>query len=464
MGQFLITSWKMASAARRLIQFIDQSPSPFHVTQTASRLLEANGFKKIRETDSWQLAEGGKYYLTRNQSCLFAFVFPNGYNAVNGFNIIGTHTDSPCLRLRPTTKISSNGWQQVGVQTYGGGLWHTWFDRDLGIAGRVIVKNSNGELSHQLVNVNKPVVRVPTLCIHLSDDRENFKFNKETNMVPVISTTKKGDELPGEHPNHHQALMKVLSEELQCDPSFIQDFELCLFDTQPSTVGGALDEFVFAPRLDNLCSSFGALEALIGQADNCEGESRIRMATLFDHEEIGSTSVTGADSNMIVQVLNRICRCFPPQQGQPIEDYVEMAYRNSFLISADMAHAVHPNYASKHQSQHAPALHAGPVIKTNANQRYATSAVTGFLIRELATRNSIPIQDFVVRNDSPCGSTIGPLVSSMGFRVMDIGVPQLSMHSIREMCGTEDVEHFINLAKAFYSPDFSKLDKSLQVD
>jgi len=456
-----------STAARKLIQFIDASPSPFHAVKNSVNMLESAGFECLRELDSWmgRIKRGGKYYITRNQSSLFAFVIPPNYQVGNGFNIIGAHSDSPCLRLRPTTKQESKGYQRVGVQTYGGGLWHTWFDRDLALAGRVIVKAGDGTYKHELVHIDKPILKVPNLCIHLREDRETFKPNPETELIPVISTAVNATKTYGDssHPRHHSVLMHLLSDELKCTIDDIKDFELSLCDHQKSQLGGPLEEFVFAPRLDNLFSSFCSVSALIEQSTevSLKEESNIRVAALFDHEEIGSSSCHGADSNYIEHVFHRILVTL--QGNDNLGDLLEQCFRKSFLISADMAHAVHPNYASKHQKEHMPEIHKGPVIKTNDNQRYATSAWTGFLIRELAERNSIPIQEFVVRNDSRCGSTIGPILASRGIRTMDIGAPQLAMHSIREMCGTEDVEHSLNLFSAFYS-QFSKLDESLTVD
>jgi len=453
-------------AASRLIKFIDSSPSPFHAVKTSVGMLESAGFECLRELDSWmgQIKRGGKYYITRNQSSLFAFVVPPNYQVGDGFNIIGAHSDSPCLRLRPTTKQETKGYQQVGVQTYGGGLWHTWFDRDLALAGRVIVKQPDNTYKHELVHIDKPILRVPNLCIHLREDRETFKPNAETHLIPVIGTAVNATKSQGDktHEHHHPVLMSMLSEELNCPVEAIKDFELSLCDHQKSQVGGALDEFIFAPRLDNLFSSFCSVEALIQQSteESLKEEENIRVAALFDHEEIGSRSSHGADSNYVEHVFHRILTSL---HGKDLGDLLEQSFRKSFLVSADMAHAVHPNYTSKHQDQHMPEIHKGPVIKTNDNQRYATSAWTGFLMRELAQNNSIPIQEFVVRNDSRCGSTIGPILASRGIRTMDIGAPQLAMHSIREMCGTEDVDHSLNLFSAFYA-QFTKLDQSLRVD
>lgn len=286
------------------------------------------------------------------------------------------------------------GYQKVGVQTYGGGLWHTWFDRDLAIAGRVILKEDDNSYSHKLVFIDKPVLYIPNLCIHLREDRETFKPNPETELIPLISTTVNAQKLYGEESytnQHHCTLINLLCNELQCKEEQIKDFELCLCDHQKASLGGALDEFVFAPRLDNLFSSFCAIEALIKNSteESLQDEKNIRVAALFDHEEIGSGSCHGADSNFIEHIFHRILTSL---HEKDLGDLLEKSFRRSFLVSADMAHAVHPNYTSKHQKEHMPEIHRGPVIKTNDNQRYATSAWTGFLIREIAERNNVPIQ------------------------------------------------------------------------
>ena len=280
----------------------------------------------------------------------------------------------------------------MGIQTYGGGLWHTWFDRDLTVAGRVIVAE-NDHFVHKLVHLTeKPILRVSNLCIHLADSRESFSFNNETQLLPIISTSLNEAAANPTSNKHHPILLELLSKQLQVPVENIRDFELCLCDFQKSTIGGAADQFVFAPRLDNLGCSFIAIQSLINTSsdDALLNESNVRMITLFDHEEVGSLSDRGADSNFVEQVFRRIL--IAVNDGNEVGDALERAFRNSFLISADMAHAIHPNYAGKHQPQHAPAINKGPVIKINDNQHYATSAWTGFFIRELAIRNSVPYQ------------------------------------------------------------------------
>ncbi|KAF7728929.1 hypothetical protein EC973_005324 [Apophysomyces ossiformis] len=452
------------------LDFLDRSPSPFHVVHEAAEQLERAGFQRLSERSDWDLKKQGRYYFTRNGSSIVAFAVGGRYQTGNGFSIVGAHTDSPCLKVKPVSKKENGGYLEVGVQLYGGGIWHTWFDRDLSVAGRVMVRQSDGSFKHTLVRVNKPILRVPTLAIHLDGSvNQAFSFNNETHLIPVLATSVKSalNERKGDNEilKHHPALINLLAQELHIQPQQIHDFELCLYDTQPATIGGAYDEFVFSARLDNLGMSFCALKALINSSKDLADEPHIRLISLFDNEEIGSTSAQGANSNLLPATLQRLSQtnigkaakeatssdaptsCFGfLDRSATITCAFEQAMHKSMLVSADMAHAVHPNYIEKYEENHRPAMHKGTVIKINANQRYATTAPTSLIIREIARLRDIPVQEFVVRNDSPCGSTIGPMLSAkLGLRTIDVGNPQLSMHSIREIGGVDDVRNGIRL-------------------
>lgn len=448
------------------LNFINKSPSPFHAVHETVQALSAAGFQQLKEEDTWTDAvqPGGKYYVTRNQSAIVAFAVGGKYARGNGFHIIGAHTDSPCLKVKPISNIESAGWLQVGVETYGGGLFHTWFDRDLGLAGRVIVRESATSFRSRLLLVNRPIMRIPTLAIHLDRDVSNgFSFNKENHLRPVIATAVRaqleattGDADQKDQPKskHSSVLLQLIAKELSVEIDQICDFELCLFDTQGANVGGALEEFIFSPRLDNLCCSWVATQALIKSLTNLADDTNVRVVALFDNEEVGSSSRMGAGSDFLQSVAERVAN----------GELCTTAARKSFLVSADMAHGVHPNYSEKHEMNHRPAIHAGPVIKYNANERYATSGESAFLLKEIARRHSIDIQEFVVRQDTGCGSTIGPILSTRtGIRTIDVGIAQLSMHSIREMCGTEDLEKTLDWFTAFYS-EFSAVNKCLKTD
>jgi len=458
------------------LDFVNASPSPFHATHEAVKMLKKAGFQELKERDSWndgKIKTGGKYYFTRNGSSVVAFAVGEKYKTGNGFSIIGAHTDSPCLKVKPVSKKEKSGYLEVGVQLYGGGIWHTWFDRDLSVAGRVLIAHEDGTFKHTLVKIDRPILRVPTLAIHL--DRtvsEGFKFNTELQLQPVLATVTKSvlngtdkpsDEQAESEQHHHPLLIKLLAGELDVKPAQIRDFELALYDTQPSTVGGAFNEFIFSPRLDNLEMSFCSVKSLVNTADKLADEPNIRLIALFDNEEIGSTTAHGADSNLLPSTLKRLSATQVGSDKVSATAFEESLHK-SYLISADMAHAIHPNYADKHEDNHKVEMHKGTVIKINANQRYATTAVTTVVLKELAKTHNIPIQEFVVRNDSPCGSTIGPMLSAkLGLRTVDVGNPQLSMHSIREQGGTEDIPNAIKLFDAFFLK-FAELDAKLTVD
>ncbi|RZC74647.1 hypothetical protein C5167_050124 [Papaver somniferum] len=469
-----------------IINFLNASPTAFHAVDEAKRLLKKAGFEQISEKQDWKLQVGKKYFFTRNYSSIVAFAIGKMFVAGNGFHIVGAHTDSPCLKLKPVSKVTKAGFLEVGVQTYGGGLWHTWFDRDLTVAGRLIIRESKDgavSYSHRLVRIHEPIMRIPNLAIHLDRSTDGFKPNSQTHLVPILATSVKAElnkaaagnvsaESDGKTSNdkkdtddkkHHSLLLQLLASEVGCKPEDICDFELQLCDTQPSIVAGALKEFIFSGRLDNLCMSFCSLKALIDSTSSessLEDEPGVRMVALFDHEEVGSNSAQGAGSPVMFDALSRVTDSLNSSTSK----LLEKAIQKSFVVSADMAHALHPNYMDKHEENHQPKMHGGLVIKHNANQRYATNAVTSFIFREIAEKHNLPIQDFVVRNDMPCGSTIGPILASgIGIRTVDIGAPQLSMHSIREMCAVDDVKHSYQHLKAFYE-EFSQLDGKITVD
>lgn len=401
--------------------------------------------------------------------------------------MVGAHTDSPCLRLKPVSKKSGAGFLQVGVETYGGGIWHSWFDRDLSVAGRVMVSDGKGGFEQKLVKVDKPILRIPTLAIHL-DRSSEFKPNTETELFPIAGLaaaelnkpsssssdagktsdeTKEGEEfqpLKAVTERHHLPLVTLVAAEAGVSPDDIADFELVLYDTQKSCLGGLHDEFIFSPRLDNqemtFCSVMGLIQSVSGSS--LDSDPSIRMIACFDHEEVGSKSSHGADSNLLPAVLRRLSGLGSTSEAAAFEQTLS----RSFLVSADMAHSVHPNYTGKYESAHQPAMNGGVVIKVNANQRYTTNSPGIVLVREAARLADppVPLQLFVVRNDSPCGSTIGPMLSAkMGVRTLDLGNPQLSMHSIRETGGSGDVEHGIGLFDSFFR-HYGTLEEKILID
>ncbi|KAG5636853.1 hypothetical protein H0H81_006605 [Sphagnurus paluster] len=468
-------------AALNFLNFVNASPTPFHAVDNAAARLEKAGFRKLQEKDEWEkdIKPGGKYFFTRNQAALLAFTIPAKWKQGAGLSIVATHVDSPNLKVRPISKRSKSGYLQVGVETYGGGIWHSWLDRDLSLAGRVIISEQGGRFRSKLVKIDRPLLRIPTLAIHLDRNvNETFKFNQETEFVPILGlmenqlnaikgeSSDNGDKSERREAsqkassiqaNHHSELLALLAGELSVAAEEIHDFELSLFDTQPATLGGINNEFIFSPRMDNLVSSFCAVEAIAESASaqifpSLEGN--VNCIALFNHEEIGSVSTSGAESSLIPSLLNRL---------SPTPATLAQSISRSFLISADMGHAVHPNYITKHEEKHKPIMNGGIVIKTNAKQRYATDAISTFILKQLVERKGGKVQEFEVRNDMACGSTVGPMLSKIGIRTVDVGNAMLSMHSIRETAGSHDVQNAIDLFTSFFE-GFATLDKELTLD
>merc|ERR1719228_759853 len=328
------------------------------------------------------LTQGGKYFYHRNRSTLVAFTVGGQYKPGGEFKIIGAHTDSPVLKVKPVSAKTAHGYVQVAVECYGGGLWHTWFDRDLGLAGCVIVDNQAGGFERRLVNIRRPILRVPSLCIHLQTPEERLKFapNKETHLQPILAMVE--ESLNKEDKSRHcPALLSLLATELGVEATHIQDLELSLCDTQPGAIWGLGNEFLSSPRLDNQVHCYTGLSALLDHAQDITADTGISMLCCFDHEEVGSDSAVGAGSPIMSEAISRVLGCFDSS-----DEMLKVTIRKSFLVSADVAHAIHPNYHEKHDKNHGPLLNKGTVIKTNSNQRYATNAETGFLLRELARR------------------------------------------------------------------------------
>ena len=471
--------------ARDAMAFIDASPDPFHAVHSAVEQLKGVGFVEWKDEDDENetvLAPGGKYYFTRNKSTLVAFSVGENYMPGMGFKIIGSHTDSPNLKVKPHSKRTtsknggSSGSIQIGVECYGGGLWHTWFDRDLGISGRVFVNDEEkGVIRQQLVKIDKAILRIPNLAIHLqtAKEREAFAVNKEDHLSPILAmavedsltTGESSDEATKDEWLKHQEplLVQMLASELGVETEDIVDFELNLFDVQTASLGGVNSEFVHSARLDNLASCFLSLRGLIDhvKSGGVQNDEDISMIAMFDHEEVGSSSATGAGSPIIGEAVKRINHALGAGADSPI--LYDRAIQRSFVLSVDQAHAVHPNYAAKHEKNHGPVMNGGMVIKRNSNQRYATNGVTGLIIRQLAKSAGLPpIQEFVVRNDCGCGSTIGPIISTAtGMRAIDMGCPQLSMHSIRETMGVKDFTHGLALFTTFFGK-FSAIDSKIE--
>ncbi len=423
----------MTAPAEDLCHFIAQGPTPFHCIVEAARRLDARGFVVAHEGDR-TLGSAEAQYLVRGGT-LIAWRRGTDAPASAGFRLIGAHTDSPNLRLKPTTESAREGYLTWGVEPYGGVLLHTWTDRDLGLAGRVVVREPNGSLESRLVRIDRPLARVANLAIHL--DREvterGLILNKQTHLAPLVGLEATG----------LGALERLLESELGVARDAIYGHDLMLFDLQAPTLGGVGQEFVFAARLDNQASSYMALTALTTMTTVPRATA---VVVLFDHEECGSGSERGAASALLRQVLSRLCT--EGGESGDAQGGLARAAAHSFVVSADMAHAVHPNYADRHEPQHKPRLNGGPVIKTNVNLRYATDGESAARFRRAAAEVEVPIQQFVTRSDLPCGSTIGPITAGeLAMATVDVGCAMLSMHSIREQCGAGDVEPMIRVMR-----------------
>jgi aspartyl aminopeptidase len=427
-----------------LLAFIDRAPTPYHAVAESAVRLEAAGFSRLDESELWSLLPGDRHYVLRAGGSLVAFEIGRTPAVEAGFRVVGAHTDSPNLRVKPAADVAAHGYRQLAVEPYGGVLLHTWLDRDLSLAGRVTLRDGAGTTTH-LVDFRRPLLRVPSLAIHLFRElkEQGLKLNAQQHLVPVLGLSDTPE------------LVDLLCEEIAKEggPRPAQEdvlaWDLMVYDLQPSTRSGAAGEFIHAPRLDNLASSHAGLSALVAAASAGAGDVT-RVVVLYDHEEVGSRSSQGAGGTFLSDALERIAASTDPKGSQSLA----RAVASSWLVSADMAHAVHPNYADRHEPGHRPVIGGGPVIKTNVNQAYATDADTAGLFAALCARAGVAHQDFVTRSDLGCGSTIGPISAArVGLRTVDVGNPMLSMHSCREMAGAADVEPMIRVLQAFFAGD-----------
>ncbi|KAF2140137.1 uncharacterized protein K452DRAFT_230852 [Aplosporella prunicola CBS 121167] len=433
--------------------FLTDNPTVFHAVEAVAKQLEKASFSKLSERDSWKLRQGGKYYLERNGSSLIAFVVGDSYKAGNGASVIAGHIDALTAKLKPIPKLNTKaGYVQLGVAPYAGALNSTWWDRDLGVGGRVLVKESSGKIVTKLVKLGWPIARIPTLAPHFGA-AANGPFNPETQMVPIIGLDNsdisgsseenwKPSLLGGEGSftsTQPQRLVRAISKELDIDPSTIVNWELELFDTQPATVGGIDKEFIFAGRVDDKLCSWSAIQALLNSTDASTSataeSSTLKIVGLFDNEEIGSLLRQGARSNFLPTVVERIIDSF----GTSTPSLVSQTFAKSFLVSADVIHAVNPNFLNAYLENHSPRLNVGLVVSADSNGHMTTDAVSTALLQRCADKCGQKLQVFQIRNDSRSGGTVGPMLSSAtGIRAIDAGIPQLSMHSIRATTGSLD--------------------------
>jgi aspartyl aminopeptidase len=424
-------------AARRLLTFIDASPSPFHACATAADMLDRSGFVELTETDAWPAGPGGRFI--RRGGSLVAWSVDGAHTAAGGFRIIGAHTDSPNLRVKPHADTGQVGYRQLAVEVYGGALLNSWLDRDLGLSGRVAVRSATGP-TEQLVRIDRPLLRVPQLAIHLDRDigDRGLLLNAQQHLSPVWGL---GDPSDG-------GFTALLAAELDVEQSDVLGWDVMTHDLTPGTLAGAADELLSAPRLDNLCSSWAAIEALLATAGTADASGPIPLVVLFDHEEIGSGSERGAASTLLPAVVERIVAGL----GGGREELLR-ALAGSWCCSADMAHATHPNYVDRHEPNHRIRLNGGPVLKVNSNLRYATDSLGAATFVLACEQAGVPYQRYAHRSDLPCGSTIGPITAArLGIPTFDIGAPQLAMHSARELGGSADPGLYSAAMAAFLAP------------
>ena len=417
------------------LDFLGISPTPFHAVHNLGNLLTAQGFVEIREQDDWGRLGPGRYLVRRGDASLIALVLADLSPAETGLRLAGAHTDSPCLKVKPSPGRVSHSLLQLGVEVYGGALLAPWFDRDLSLAGRILWQEETGAVHSSLLDFRRPVAVIPSLAIHLNREANEQKpVNKQTDLMPIILQADSDQE---------PAFPAILADRLRQEHGVagavkILDHELFLYDCQPPALLGINREFIAGGRLDNLLSCFALIRGLL-DAESAQNS----LVVLHDHEEVGSLSAGGAQGRFLSSVLERII---------PEVSARQRCLSRSLFISADNAHGVHPNFADRHDPGHLPRLNGGPVIKYNAGQRYATSGPTGAFYRLLAERTGIPVQEFVMRNDLACGSTIGPITAAgLGVATLDIGTPTLAMHSIRELAGASDPWNLARTLASFFA-------------
>ena len=425
-----------------LLEFLQASPTPFHAVAEIVVRLKSAGFIQLFEGDGWQLQPKQGYFVTRNDSSIVAFTSGEGSLMEQGIRMVGAHTDSPCLKVKPQPELHKKGYFQLGVEVYGGVLLNPWFDRDLSLAGRVTGLDVSGQLTHKLIDFKKPIAVIPSLAIHLDRDANDKRtINKQTDIPPILMQV--GLQTGSDNKiEFREFLLDFLkNEENQTSETALQsvlDYELCFYDTQAPALVGYNEEFIASARLDNLLSCYLGLKALIDS-----DRSQPSLLVCNDHEEVGSVSASGAQGPFLKSVLERFC-------GDT--ETLSRTLHHSTMISADNAHGVHPNFTGKHDENHGPILNRGPVIKINANQRYATNSETSALFRKICESIDVPVQAFVTRTDMGCGSTIGPITAAeLGVKTLDVGVPTFAMHSIRELAGSEDAYNLYRVVEAFYN-------------
>jgi len=424
--------------SQELLEFIYKSASPFHAIDNMATKLDNAGFKQLNLSQAWKIEKGGKYYVTRNGSALFAFIIGKGMPQKEGFKIISAHSDSPTFRIKPDPEIVvDNHFIKLNTEVYGGPILMSWLDRPLSIAGRVTIKGEHPLWpKNKLINFNRPLVIIPSLAIHLNRSvNDGIELNKQKDMLPLLGL------LP-ENKNKKDFLKNILASELKIRANEILDYDLTLNEFNHGNIMGINNEFISSPKIDNLAMAHAGLKAIL----NSKPTASTQMLCIFDNEEVGSLTKQGADSPLFKNILKRILN----HLNITGEDFYRTIYQ-SFMISADMAHSVHPNYPEKHDPNLHPVINKGPVIKITANQKYTSDGDSIAVFESICKKADIPCQKFVNRSDIPGGSTLGNLsTGQIDIRSVDVGNPMLAMHSIRELAGVLDHNYIIKAFETFY--------------
>ncbi|MCQ2982059.1 MAG: M18 family aminopeptidase [Treponemataceae bacterium] len=432
-----------------MLNFIYSSPSPFHAVALFAGQLEANGFEKLEETQTWNIQAGGKYFVTRNDSSIIAFTVPAG--KAKRFHIIASHSDSPSFKIKENPEMNAAGCVKLNVEKYGGMLCAPWFDRPLSVAGRIIFRNAEGKLEQKLVMVDRDLLMIPNLAIHMNREaNDGYKFNAQKDLLPVLCTAAgagSGAGSKGADKTAASVLLNIVAESAGVDADAILGHDLFLYNRQEGTFWGASEEFIASPKLDDLECAYASMQGLVAASrGNTACADTINVVAVFDNEEVGSGTKQGADSTFLEDTFERVAECLEMKRSELLA-----AYAGSFMISADNAHAVHPNYAEKADPVNQPKINGGPVIKYNAAQHYCTDGVSSAVLKDLCSKAGIPFQTFTNRSDVAGGSTLGNIsLSHVSMNAVDIGLPQWAMHSPYESAGTADVLMLKTLSETFF--------------
>ena len=426
-------------SALELIDFIYESPSAYHGVKKVKELLDANGFTEVLECEKWNLQKDGKYYTIKNDSALIAFVVGNGEIVEDGFRLIGAHTDTPGFRIKPNPEMTTEGkYLKLNTEGYGGPILSTWYDRPLSIAGKVTVRGASAlKPEVKLININKPLLIIPSLAIHMNRQvNEGYAINKQKDTLPLLGLINEKFEKDG-------YLLKVIGEELNVKAEDILGFDLALYEYEKGCLIGMNEELISSSRLDDMWMVYAGVKALV----NSKSNAATKVMVCIDNEEIGNLTAQGASSNLLLNTLERITLAL----GKDKEDFYR-SLSNSIMISADLAHAVHPNLPEKHDLTNKPVLEGGPVLKIAASGSYSTDIFNGAVFTEVCQKAGVPFQKFVNRSDVKGGTTIGPVTAaSLTIPVIDMGAPLIGMHSIRELGSVKDNFYTIKAFTEFYN-------------